>query len=342
VLAFSLLFADDALPSQSPWLLVIPLALLVASALVWAIWLRRDRTDRDFFGPRDPRSAQVRPSGLIVLLGFLSMFLVAAILGQEQESQARELPAAMSDIDKIAFQVNMYRFRVLADIVVLGMVLGFSYSQVQMTHGEQHPWVGIIPTGRDIRNGLLLAIACVPLMSVIQNFLQYLLIYVLEQPKVLHPSIELLLKNKDAEPALLDQLLIWVSLSVVVLAPITEEILFRGLLQGWLRTKYTAMTERMLAAARSAGDMAAGSSTAELQRRRITTWAPIFISALAFSIAHLGHGPAPIPLFFFALALGYVYEKTGRLAPVIIAHLLQNLFNTVLLWLMITGRIPAE
>jgi membrane protease YdiL (CAAX protease family) len=320
--------------------------MLVASALIWAIWLRRDRTGRDFFGPRDPRSPQVRPWGQVVLLGFLGMILVSAIVGLDQVNQFHELPADLTDHDRITFQVKMLRNRALADIVVLGLVLGFSYWQVHLTQSEQLPWCGIIPTTRDLRNGILLALACVPLMSVMQMFLQYLLINVFHQPKVLHPLIELLLKNKDADPELLDQLFFWVSCSVVILAPIIEEILFRGLLQGWLRTKYAAMTQRMLATTQSSGDYAvapsAVSSTAELQRQRITTWAPIVISAMAFSIAHLGHGPAPIPLFFFAIVLGYVYEKTGRLAPVIIAHLLQNLFNTVLLWLMISGRIPAE
>jgi membrane protease YdiL (CAAX protease family) len=79
-----------------------------------------------------------------------------------------------------------------------------------------------------------------------------------------------------------------------------------------------------------------------LQRHRLTTWAPIFIASMAFALAHAGHGPAPIPIFFFSLALGYAYEKTGRLAPSIIAHLMLNLTTSIMLWLMISGRIPAE
>jgi membrane protease YdiL (CAAX protease family) len=85
----------------------------------------------------------------------------------------------------------------------------------------------------------------------------------------------------------------WVvtGLFLVVGAPIVEELLFRGLIQG-------AFTRRL------------GATPA------------IFVTALIFSFAHvLNEGPAaPFVLFPAALILGYLRRRYGRLAPGMIAH----------------------
>ena len=85
----------------------------------------------------------------------------------------------------------------------------------------------------------------------------------------------------------------WVvmGLFLVVGAPIVEELLFRGLIQG-------AFTRRL------------GATPA------------IFVTAVIFSFAHvLNEGPvAPLVLFPAALVLGYLRNRYGRLAPGMIAH----------------------
>jgi len=85
----------------------------------------------------------------------------------------------------------------------------------------------------------------------------------------------------------------WVitALLLVVGAPIVEELLFRGLIQG-------AFTRRL------------GATPA------------IFVTALIFCFAHvLNEGPvAPFVLFPPALILGYLRHRYGRLAPGMIAH----------------------
>ena len=50
----------------------------------------------------------------------------------------------------------------------------------------------------------------------------------------------------------------------------------------------------------------------------------ITVSSALFAAAHLGHGPDWIPLFLLAVGLGYVYQRTHRLVPGIIAHMLFN------------------
>lgn len=58
----------------------------------------------------------------------------------------------------------------------------------------------------------------------------------------------------------------------------------------------------------------------------------IVFSSLVFSLMHLGHGADPIPLFFLALALGYLYQRTGRILPSIIVHFCLNATSLIALW----------
>ncbi len=60
--------------------------------------------------------------------------------------------------------------------------------------------------------------------------------------------------------------------------------------------------------------------------------ASIVISSLVFSLLHLGHGADPIPLFFLALTLGYLYQRTGRLLPSVVVHFCLNGCSMLLLW----------
>jgi hypothetical protein len=62
------------------------------------------------------------------------------------------------------------------------------------------------------------------------------------------------------------------------------------------------------------------------------SWLPISISSVLFGLAHFGYGPEPIPLFFLALVLGYLYYRTHRIVPSIVAHAVFNLFTMIVLW----------
>lgn len=81
-------------------------------------------------------------------------------------------------------------------------------------------------------------------------------------------------------------------LSVAVIAPLTEELFFRGFLYAGLRT-HVGMPKAML----------------------IST---LFFSALHFSV------DAFIPIFVLGLFLAWTYEKTGSLYPGILLHAANN------------------
>ena len=56
----------------------------------------------------------------------------------------------------------------------------------------------------------------------------------------------------------------------------------------------------------------------------VQAWLPIVVASILFSLAHFGQGTAPIPLFFLSLGLGFIYQRTHRIWPSIVAHMLVN------------------
>jgi membrane protease YdiL (CAAX protease family) len=65
--------------------------------------------------------------------------------------------------------------------------------------------------------------------------------------------------------------------------------------------------------------------------------APIAISSVVFAALHKDHGLDPIPLFFLAVALGYLYQRTHRMLPSLVLHAVFNAFSLSLLPLQLSG-----
>ena len=83
-------------------------------------------------------------------------------------------------------------------------------------------------------------------------------------------------------------------LLIVIAAPISEEVCFRGMLFGGLRT-------------------------------RMPRYAAAFVSALIFGALHALTGITAVPpLIFFGFVLALLYEKTGSIVPGILLHMLNN------------------
>ena len=61
---------------------------------------------------------------------------------------------------------------------------------------------------------------------------------------------------------------------------------------------------------------------------------PVLLSSFVFALVHLEFGPSAIPLFFFALILGYLYRQTHRLLPSVVTHASLNALST---FIMITA-----
>lgn len=91
-----------------------------------------------------------------------------------------------------------------------------------------------------------------------------------------------------------------VAVSVVLLAPMAEELIYRVILQGWMET-------------------------------RIAPQQAIVVSATLFSAMHFGPGrPDYIPLFPLAIILGYLYYRRHSYLAVVVLHGLFNAANLLL------------
>jgi len=69
---------------------------------------------------------------------------------------------------------------------------------------------------------------------------------------------------------------------------------------------------------------------------------PLIATSLLFAGLHGTHGPDPIPLFVFAMGLGYLYERTHRILPSLVLHATLNSTSVLVLGIaLLTGERPA-
>ena len=88
--------------------------------------------------------------------------------------------------------------------------------------------------------------------------------------------------------------------------------------------------------ASNAGDIKRELAPSSEEDTFVSLW-PVAFSAAIFALLHAGHGPAWIPLFPFALGLGYLYQRTGRLLPSVTLHFLLNATTMVGVWFGLGG-----
>lgn len=94
--------------------------------------------------------------------------------------------------------------------------------------------------------------------------------------------------------------------SAVVLAPLSEEVFYRGLLQTALR------------------------------RVAPTPWVAIVIASILFTLTHLPNVQDLPALLVLSLVLGYNYERTGRLVAPILIHAMFNAVFIAEMWLQVS------
>lgn len=157
-------------------------------------------------------------------------------------------------------------------------------------------------------------------------------------------------------------------LSSMVLAPMIEELLFRGIVQRWLSrlvddrpeattttqetkplapfepedklsfldSKYAAPVESTPIG--SEGEKLAGGFQPEEQPSPRASNLPILLTSFFFAAMHLPQWPAPIAILLLSMALGIVYQRTGSLLAAITMHATFNGISTLLLLLAALGR----
>jgi membrane protease YdiL (CAAX protease family) len=100
--------------------------------------------------------------------------------------------------------------------------------------------------------------------------------------------------------------------SAVMIAPIAEELLFRGVLLGWF--------DRLFARGARGHGPTQPPTPLDL---------PAIACASLFAALHAAQWPAPIPLFVLALGLGHLSRATRGLVAPIAMHATFNAISTV-------------
>jgi membrane protease YdiL (CAAX protease family) len=232
----------------------------------------------------------------------------------------------------------------LSNALASALLIGLAAIYLRLRCGPSVGDLGFLPwrPGIDLRLGLVTFLAAlVPVFTI-----QFLLTRLVPTE---HP-VQLLL-TRDSSP----QVLALCVVSAVIVAPLSEEFLFRVLLQGWLEAlamrrhgqqEVQVLTGNMVLHADLAPGPAADSSnpyaSPQAASGRIEAvkgvgpalmpW-PIVVSSLVFAAVHIGHGPDPVPLFVLALMLGYLYQKTHRIWPGVVVHACLNAWSLTILWI---------
>ncbi|WP_197452497.1 CPBP family intramembrane glutamic endopeptidase [Rosistilla carotiformis] len=306
------------------------LAMIVASLIAWSVALRRLWQGDDILPLENRRPVGWGVDGVIVALGLVVLLANAAsFIAQragwlELPKDPQTTPISLSDMSTLLSLEGGSRI-VACGLLVVWLVALYRSSAIDL---------GFAVRRSHLVAGVLGVVALLPPIYLLQALLT---VWWVEYE---HPVLELLQESGDP------MYLLPMALVAVVVAPLTEEFLFRVVLQGWLESKAMGGPENAFPVAGPSpggdqvdfADPAAGEGGAPIVAmptgatpddvRRVPYW-PILVSSLFFALAHLGHGPAPVTLFFLALGLGYLYRQTHSIWPSLLVHFSLNAITMI-------------
>ncbi|MHC5537247.1 lysostaphin resistance A-like protein [Singulisphaera rosea] len=183
------------------------------------------------------------------------------------------------------------------------------------------------------------------------NGLMVVLSKALGYEPIKHPLEEMVRKEFSGWTALL------AVISGVVLAPLAEELFFRGVFQSWLSKAIRRGRKRNVPDLEAdAGSVLAGLPSEsgthgnspvpdlvydDVGLKPLKFW-PILLTSAFFALVHAEQWPAPVPLFVLSLGLGLVYKVSGSLVSSIVMHALFNSLSTLFLFYMLLNPPAAE
>jgi membrane protease YdiL (CAAX protease family) len=240
-----------------------------ASLAVWAAIVSRWLKGRPALEYRE--RAQTKMHGIVVLAVGLIWFGARLLLGY-----------------LFGFQEEVSRITVLAICASNALTLASVACILKLLHGNELAGLGLRfdEPPDEARNGALGFLA-----SVLPVLLVVIATQHLRSDSDQHAFLKLLRADRSVET------LVWIMLAVILLAPLTEELLFRVILQGSLQS-------------------------------RVAPGYAIVLTALLFSAIH--GWPDSLGLIPLALILGYVFYRRNSYLAVVILHALFNLSNLLM------------
>ena len=226
----------------------------------------------------------------------------AGIAEESDKPEEKNTAEKVSDLP-LRIQVSVHFF---ATALALSLTLAFLYLLRHATFTT----LGMVPSLADIRQGFIATPWILAPVLAINLVVSQLVKYE-------HAVTNMLAIENDLLT------FAFLMLSAAVLTPIAEEFQFRLLLQGGLQR------------------IADGADEDDSPTWQPRSFWPILLTSFVFAALHFGQGAAPIPLFFLSIGLGYLYQATGRLTPVIIVHMLLNGATLCMEFFRINGNIPS-
>jgi membrane protease YdiL (CAAX protease family) len=325
-------------------LLAVAALASVIAVLAWVgAWCATVLTSvgalRERTAPLEPR----RPAswGLLDVLGAAALIHCAPLVGSEVE---KILPRYF-DVTEFASVAAAISGLATSLAVLFAFVLSIAFVSLRTGSTFRDLGFDLSHTIRDLWLGVSSFVLIGPVVFAIQMALTHWF-----------PSEHPLLESVRAHPSFAT--LTNVAVAALLVAPLIEEFLFRVLLQGWMERVATirggmaalvmgepAPPQRSEASTAldrdepntSVAEMPKKSAADDVPTSFFLRWLPIVCSAGVFALLHVGHGPDPIPLFVFALALGYLYQRTGRILPSLTLHFLLNGVSLVMLMIEVYG-----
>lgn len=280
--------------STTDW--VAAVLLLLALFVLWLGALERVVRKRQEPTQPVPWNA---PTVLLSLLAQILLPAICVFLAMGCLLQAKpELSPGDLQADPLGIQIRLTAGIVGNLLLLVGIWIGL---RRQLNIGWRDLGWNAPTWWRDLGLGVAAFVAFIPIGGLVLQVVEWLFKETAEE----HPLITLL--QEDPGPG------IWLTSFVlaVLTAPLVEELIFRVLLQGYLEKRE---------------GMHSSSPGFRLPR-----FASLLIASGIFAALH--PWPSTIPLFLFALVLGYLYRLTHRLLPCVIAHTCLNLSTFVQLWI---------
>ncbi|MGD0465057.1 MAG: CPBP family intramembrane glutamic endopeptidase [Tepidisphaeraceae bacterium] len=278
-----LALADSTAP-QIPGL-ILPMAAVMALAVAVAIGVFKPRT---ILGPQRLSPGE-SPRILIGTIGFalLAWALCQLVLGASHQrllAMHHQPPTAPpSDAEKVIYVIVM-------DAAVLAAALVATLSRPE---GARRSGINLARLPRGFLGGIFAIAIVLPLIDCLGGLTELMLKWLHKSPPP-HDLLQILSDHPAPWLRAADVL------SACVLAPLAEEMFFRGLVQTALRY---------------------------LLNR---PWLAVFLTAALFAMVHPWWTWPEI--FFLGISLGYVYERTGNLWISVTTH---ALFNLTSIWLFV-------
>lgn len=324
------------LAAGNPGLLaIVPTLFLGGSLLAWSGVLGRLARGRPLLPP--PRPARVPWRAGSILLVVVTYVLVIQVVttahgritgrhGRPGAAAAARTGSPWTPRDLLVINAAIQGVMIAAIPLVLRATCGARLSDLGF---------GVAGLPRNLLRGLIACVLVAPGC--------YLLMLILSRywPASEHPLVEMLRGDGNE--------MVLAVVTAVVLAPVFEELMFRGLLLGWMATAVESRGGEETAELEPEPEPSGPDAPFRLAFRGRARPGPLLralpavATSFLFALMHWEQGPAPVPLFLLALVLAGLARRTGSLWASIALHASFNALSILLLFASLSaGAEPSR